>query len=603
MAELERAANEIEDLQEKEKNARANLSGLEASCGALEIEQQKVKENVDKRAMRIRDCEELTRDARILWTMADAKKKVEELETRTKKIRAIMDAIEELRKRQVRSWPPGDDIEELRQTQIRIEALKESLVTRGFAVTIVPGENGALDVEVDGERLGVTLVSACGAESVRVRTGGLGEVVVRAELKDARDAKIDIARFEGAIQAELRRYSASSIEELKELNRQQADIVRRIEVLEAERKGIDERPLEDIRLDLKACEEKYAECQRIERTPAARSLNRVDVDLGNLINQREKEEKDTRIALDEARAERDKLDEKLRMKKEERAMLAAEQKHLSEELETARNCERDVIRLHGSVESQKRTLRIAQVNLAKKTEEHKETKEKHRQLEKGPVNRIARLQSQVENQEKIIQQERTEADQLKGAIIAQSLEGVYSELARVGSRIEDLRERCETNEIHAEAFKLLSITLEEQYRSALLAVVGPIQDEVRRCLSYATGLLHDDVELDEYLFPLRLGERGFADVSLEFDDASSGLKETLALCVRLAVASHLGRSEAQCLVLDDPFVHVSSDRSNRMVESINEAIRECGLQVIVLTHRPMEFAGFNGAMVDIQSVK
>ena len=176
-------------------------------------------------------------------------------------------------------------------------------------------------------------------------------------------------------------------------------------------------------------------------------------------------------------------------------------------------------------------------------------------------------------------------------------------MARVGSRIEILQERFETKEVNAEACKLLRITLEEQYRSALLAVIGPIQEEVRRCLSYATGLLHDEVELDEYLFPLRLGERGFADISLEFDDASSGLKETLALCVRLAVAEHLSGSEAQCLVLDDPFVHVSSDRSNRMVELINEAIRECGLQVIVLTHRPMEFAGFNGAMVDIQSVK
>jgi len=55
-------------------------------------------------------------------------------------------------------------------------------------------------------------------------------------------------------------------------------------------------------------------------------------------------------------------------------------------------------------------------------------------------------------------------------------------------------------------------------------------------------------------------------------------------------------------VLDDPFVHVSSNRSNKMVELINDAMKEYGLQVIIFTHRPMEFAGFTGKMIDIQSV-
>ncbi|MDQ1317752.1 MAG: hypothetical protein QG588_1405, partial [Candidatus Poribacteria bacterium] len=61
--------------------------------------------------------------------------------------------------------------------------------------------------------------------------------------------------------------------------------------------------------------------------------------------------------------------------------------------------------------------------------------------------------------------------------------------------------------------------------------------------------------------------------------------------------------DCQCLILDDPFVHVSKERSNRMIELINEAIKDCGLQVIILTHRPMEFAGLEGTTVDIQSVK
>jgi uncharacterized protein YhaN len=125
---------------------------------------------------------------------------------------------------------------------------------------------------------------------------------------------------------------------------------------------------------------------------------------------------------------------------------------------------------------------------------------------------------------------------------------------------------------------------------------------VERSLRYVTGDLHEDVDLDENLFPTQVSERRLGGVPLEFSDGSSGLKEILALCVRLAIAEHLSKLDTQCLALDDPFVHVSADRSNRMVELINKAIDEYGLQVIIFTHRPSEFAGLSGKLVDIQNL-
>jgi len=255
------------------------------------------------------------------------------------------------------------------------------------------------------------------------------------------------------------------------------------------------------------------------------------------------------------------------------------------------------------VENQEKILESAKANLKKRTEESEKVKQRYEELEKGPINRIKRLEKQVENQEQVIRQQQTSIDQLKGAIGTESLGGAYSELAEIESRMEILAERLEKEQIRAESYKLLKESLEQQYRSALSAVVGPIQGEVKRSLSYVTGFLHEDVELNEYLFPTQLGERGLEDISLEYNDASSGLKEVLALCVRLAVANHLSDRDSQCLVLDDPFVHVSSDRSNKMIELINEAVKEYSLQVIVFTHCPMEFAGFTGRMVDIQTVK
>jgi len=601
--ELKKSAQEIEKLQKKEKTARESLSRLEALCEHSEKRQQQIKEKVDEKAMKIRECEELTRDARILWTMSDTMKKIDVLRDKIKKINAINEKIEGLRKDEAPLVPANEEIEKLSQSQMRIEALKESLTARGLAVTVTPGKKGSLEVEVDGEKLKDGRSNATGTESVSVGAPDLGKVAIKAKLKQAHDAKVDIKRHQASIQGALSKYGVNSIDELKDLGRTQNDISNRINVLDAERRGIDERPTNEIFLELKKLDKEHEECEKIKRTPNAIKSNPTDGDLGKLVNKREKEQENAKAVLDKARAERDEVDNELLERKQELAGIRAEQKNYSEELEKARTQEREIIRQYGSLENQEKILRSAEANLRKRTEVYEKIKQRYDDLEKGPVNRIERLKKQIENQEQVIQQQRASIDQLKGGIAKESIGGAYSELAETESHTEILSERLEKEQIRAESYKLLKEALEQQYRSALSAVVGPIRDELKSSLSYVTGFLHEDVELNEYLFPTRLGERGLEDISLEFNDASSGLKEVLALCVRLAVANHLSARDSQCLVLDDPFVHVSSDRSNRMIEKINEAMKKYGLQVIVFTHRPMEFAGFTGKMLDIQSVK
>jgi len=603
LKELKESEGRIEELQKEEKETRENLSRLEALCEQLEKRQQEIKEKVEKRAMKIRECEELMRDARILWTKSDAEEKTGVLEKKIKKTNDINEKIESLREKEVPITPADKEVEKLIQSQAQIEALKESLTARGLVVNVTSGEKGSLEVEVDGERIKDGKLTATGTESVSVGAPGLGKVTVKAKLEQAHDAKVDILGLEEGIKRALSKYAVNSIDELKELSRTQNEISNSIKELVAERKGVDGRSINEITLEFKKLKEKYEEYKKIKRTPNAIKLNPTDVDLGKLVNKREKEEVAARAILDEARAERDKVDEELNERKQELAEIRAGQKYISEELGNARTQEREMIRQYGSEQFQGKILKSAEANLEKRNEEYEKIKQRYEELEKGPINRIKRLEQQIENQEQIIRQQQTSIDQLKGGIGTESLGGAYSELAEMGSRIEILSERHEKEQVHAESYRLLKEALEQQYRSALAAVVGPIQEEVKRSLSYVTGFLHEDVELNEYLFPTRLGERGFEDISLEFNDGSSGLKEVLALCVRLAVAKHVSGRDSQCLVLDDPFVHVSSDRSNKMIELINEAIKEYGLQVIVFTHRQMEFAGFTGRMVDIQSVK
>jgi len=418
--ELEKSAQEIEQLQKKEKKARENLSRLEALCEQLEKRQQEIKAKVEEKAMKIRECEELTVDARILWTNSDTMKKIEVLKEKIKKINAISEKNESLRKNELPLVATDKEIEELTQSQMRIEALKESLAARGLAVTVTPGEKGSLEVEVDGERLKDGRSNATGTESVSVGAPGFGEVTVKAKLEKARDAKVDIKRLEAGIQGALSKYTVDSIDELKEQTRAQSKISNGIKVLDAERRGIDERPINEITLELKKLDEKHEEYKKITRTPNAIKSNPTDVDLGKLVNKREKELEDAKAVLDKARAERDKVDNELLEKKQELAGIRAEQGHFSEELDKAITREREIIRQHGSVENQEKILKTAKADLKKRTDVYEKIKRRYEELEKGPINRINRLKKQMENQEQIIRQQRASIDQLKGGIRTES---------------------------------------------------------------------------------------------------------------------------------------------------------------------------------------
>lgn len=599
--ELRDAAKEVEELQDKEKEARDSLSGLEALCDKLEQKQKEIEAEVEKNATRVRESEDLARDARILWTKFDTQEKIGMLQKKIKKIADLNKKIKRLREKEISVVPTDEELEELRKSQSQIEVLKESMTARGLAVVVKPGRKGSLDVEIDGERLEDGGLSAIGTEVVSVGAPNLGKVVVSASMGKARDAKLEIQRLKDNIQLALAKYSVDSLDELRKLAKNQNTIAQNIKELLAEARGTDERPINEIENDLSKLEDKHEQYALMGRTPIAERLNPTNVDLGKLVNKREKEETTARKELDAVRGKRDSDNMHLLKKKEELARIRSEQKHFAEDLATASTRERATIRQHGSVNIQEKRLATAQIALEQRQEDYQRTKKHYDELEKGPINRIKRLEKQIENQEEIIRQQRQSVDRLEGSIDTASLEGTYSTLGEIESSIEVLSDRLDRERIRAASYQLLTEELEKQYSSALSVVVGPIREEVKRTLGYVTGFRHEDVELNEYLFPTKLGERGFEELSLEFTDASSGLKEALALCVRLAVAKHLSGKDFQCLVLDDPFVHVSSDRSNKMIELINNAMAEYGLQVIVLTHRPMEFAGLNGNMVDIQT--
>ncbi|GAJ20046.1 unnamed protein product, partial [marine sediment metagenome] len=221
----------IEALQKKEKETRENLSRREALWEQLEGRQHEIKEKVEGRAMKIRECEELTRDARILWTKSDTIEKTTVLEKKIKRIKVLDGQIKSQREKEVPITPSDKEIDELIQSQMRIEVLNESLIEKGLAVNVTPGEKGSLEVEIDGEIIKDGKLTATGTESVSVGAPGLGKVTVKAKLEQAHDAKVDIKHLGENIQRALSKYAVNSIDELKELCRTQNEISNSIKEL------------------------------------------------------------------------------------------------------------------------------------------------------------------------------------------------------------------------------------------------------------------------------------------------------------------------------------------------------------------------------------
>jgi len=598
--ELQESSNQIQDLQKEENNIRDNLSRIEAICNQLESQLKEINKEIEDKSNELRNCDELTADANILYKKYNVLHQINDLEEKIERIKKLDEKLEELRSKEKPLLITQKDLEELDRNQIQIKILKERLTESGLYVTINPGEKDNLSVEVDGNKI-KDQKTATGTQNVKVFYEDLGEVNVSANLQKALDIKVDIERLQSRINDALQKTSVSSIEILKELYAEQTDISNEIRNFLFERKGVDEKSLKEIEAELETKKEKYLNYEAIERSELAIKSNPTDIDLGELVRQRESEREKSSNELNSLREKRENISSNFHDNRSEMIELRIRCEQISEQLIKSLKHQQDLIRKYGSEENQKKILEEEREKLGAKKGEHKAIEERYKKIEEGPLARIKSLENKIENQENIIQQHRASVEQLKGQIIQGSLDGSYSQLSDVESRIEALEDRFQREEIRANSFKLLKDVLEAQYHQALRSVTEPIKHDVEEYLSYVTGNLHEEVKLDKNLLPICLGERGTEELSLEFEDGSSGLKEILALCIRLAVAKHLSEIDSQCLVLDDPFVHVSSDRSEKMIELINKVVDEEGLQVVVLTHRQMEFASFAGEMIDIRN--
>jgi len=594
------ASKKVRDLQERNTEIRNLLSGVELECSTFELQLGELTKKIDEKTDEVGNIDLLEGDARSLYSIKDNQNKIDEIEGKFARINAIEIEVANLQALEKPLVVSETELKELEEDETKLKINRMRLSESSLMITRTPGSDDVLGVVVDDQELDKDILEANTVKSVIVRYTGLGEVSIRADLEEAHNIQAEIKLLKSKLSSHTKRNFVSSVAELRNVFEENNRIANTVQALNAERRGIDARTTEELQGELNRLNSNLERYSQYERTSYVVENNPVDVDLGELVRRRESEKRTVEEEWKSLRDERDALNQVFSEKKDNRANLRAKLESVDEQISHAIEEQQELVRKFGSEEIQTAQLEKEQGELDAESLKLSGIEAEYKEFAEGPIAIIRRLETTIKQQEIILQNHRASIEQIRGAINKESREGFYSELSSVESKTESISETLERESIKADALSLLRSVLDEQYLEALHSVTEPIKQDVAYYLGYVTGNRHETVELNDDLFPVRLGERGYRELVMEFAEASSGLREILTLCVRLAVAKHLCSEEPQCLVLDDPFVHVSTDRSEPMIELINSVGEETGLQVVVLTHRQMEFAGFAGKLVDIQ---
>ncbi len=149
---------------------------------------------------------------------------------------------------------------------------------------------------------------------------------------------------------------------------------------------------------------------------------------------------------------------------------------------------------------------------------------------------------------------------------------------------------AKSEQIQANALRLLENALETELQKHIETVGGPIQERIQTWLQY---ILQDNSELIVSEEGLPSVIRNPTSQEIEFNEQSFGTKEQISMLYRLAIAGLVANNSGSgvCLMFDDPFGYADKGRRERMLEVIEAEVEKHGHQVLLFTCRPEDFIG------------
>ncbi len=601
------AVEQVEDhrkLVEKLKKTRESRQELERQYAAEEarfkvLEQQwkKTREEARKGGDIKADLQARLKDADQVAQGRSLARQIEELSQRLSDARDLDTRWIDQKARLLPDPPTQETVQKITVLQVQWQEKEKARVAAGMRVSRSPEVTVA--IEIDGEAMPDS--QGVAYQEIHVLFPEGGEITVEADLVQAQALQEEARRFKGELDEILGRYSARSVADLAALAREQQETKAEVNSLEKQRKALDPRKTSDIETALVKFKSEAVRLQNRPRHPgcAKEHDSLDDPSLNQRILDLQEKAQEAESVFEETRERRAKLDEEYEENKEKIGKLAQKLALAQQDVENAQEALDQHRDRHGSEEPCK--LREEESARTLKEAEKKEQAARQRleQLRKGQGMKVKTAKQKYESLDAIVRNKQQRVLLIEEQLNRDALKGSYSRMAEAEQVAESAKQRRDCLQIRAEAIRRLRDLLEEEKQRAVTKLVTPIKVLLDEALNYATQGDYTISDLDLHLQPQKLT----SDMrQVEFEDSSDGLRELVAVLIRLSVAIHLSKEDSQTLLLDDPFIHVHHRRAVRVVELLNQAMEESGLQVVILTHRPPEFAGLFGKVIEISDL-
>lgn len=570
-AEAARARERVNSLEPEIRGLEEKRSELESRLQAMEEDKRRIeglKEAVAKLDSLIASRRgELESYERSLALVREAERRALELKRAEEEMSRLRGEVEELRRRisELEAMRSRRDILERRIAEISREVTSHKSLIEGWMKKVErasgrrPERLEELPDALQGlldERRGVV-------EELERRIRGLGEEIGEAQgvMKTARERIEELER--GRAVCPLCRRPMTEEHRLKVLEEIRVELEeheKRARALEIER--------EELRLDLESARAVLDELSAIDPRGVEEAISR----LGELEGERERVESELRGM--EAPSELEQL-----------------KKALEEEMSALRRAEEEVRRLErerGVLEKLGSSAEIEQRAKGLAVE--------IRELEEKKKWMLERMRS--------IKYSEKDYGDLRGRLreVLEELSGLREDYSAHSQRLRDLED--ERGRLAGELEKMrlagerLGIVERELARLRAIreafgkdGVQKHIRAAARRSIEhYARRLLrlfnlaYTDLRLDEdynvYVYGL-FGEQ-------PIDSLSGGEKTAVALCLRLGIAAALTGDRIQCILMDEPTIHLDPERRRELVRLLANLRGERGLipQAIIVTHDP-----------------
>ena len=556
---------------------------------------EKTRTKVKEQETNIAAMRRVREDAVSLHGLRNKKAERDRLMRLHSQIQEIEHMIARLRSQLAGETPSASLIDQI--TNLSAEAQAERAAARSSALQVRMEGNPDATVLLDGTPLHQKTGTAL--ESVLITLPG-GSVHIAGDTTEAKHHADAVAELEAQIDRLLAPFGVASLAELRQLREERLQREEKLRSAIKERNNLDPRPLSAIAATISVLDQEIARLEqaRNNRKRVAAHAALSDAELSQLIARLNQEIAAAERELATLKKKRDELyhqEDTVRRKLQiaESAYQAA--KVRKQEAEAALDRHRDQ---YGSTDNCRNRAKTATEKLTKATKELESARARLDALKKGIDARRTAAKNRYDHLRDRLEKQRAAASELARRLEQASDKGYYARAAELERRISTETDRLARIVQRTEAVKLLKKTMEEVRSSLTQRIITPIKQDLDMRLAAATRGRYRLATLGDALAPQRLE----GDETCEFADGSQGLRELVNTLLRMSVVAHLAAEEPQVLILDDPCVHVSRERTARVVELLNRLTETGRVQAIVLTHREAEFAGLAGSFVEVEAI-